>query len=260
MDANGFYDDAKLYDVLHARGTAAEVRGLQRVSARLGLDPAGPWLEPACGSGRILRSAAARGVRVAGFDRSPSMLEYARRGLAHHDPSLWRLGLADMRTFDAAAFAPGWAFELAFNPINTIRHLDSDRALLDHLACVHNALRPGGVYVVGLSLSVYGFEQPSEDTWQGRRGPLHVQQVVQYTPAAGGHHRAEMVHNVLAVTTPGGTRIVPSSFELRSYDRAQWESVLARSPLEWAGCVDEAGREMPAPVLGYALWVLRRGA
>lgn len=260
MDVQGFYDDAKLYDVLHAHGTAGEVRGLQRLSARFGLDPSGPWLEPASGSGRYLRAAASRGLRVAGFDRQPAMLEYARRSLSRFDASRWCLGLADMRTFDAQAFAPGWAFELAFNPINTIRHLDSDRAVLDHLQHVHAALRPGGVYVVGLSLSVYGFEQPSEDTWQGRRGLLHVHQVVQYTPAHGGSDRAERVDSVLAVTTPSGRRIVPASYELRSYDRGQWDSVIARSPFELACCVNEAGREVAPPTLGYALYVLRRGA
>lgn len=259
MDAHGFYDEPGLYDVLHSRGTASEVRGYQRLSARLGLDTRGPWLEPACGSGRYLRAAIARGVRVAGFDMQPHMLAYARRRLARYDASLWVLAEADMRTFDIQAFAPGWVFQLAFNPINTIRHLHSDEAILAHFECIHRALRPGGVYVVGLSLSMYGFEQPSEDIWHGARGTLRVQQVVQYTPAAGGPDRAERVHNVLAVDTPGGTRIVPSSYTLRSYDREQWEAIIDQSPFEMIGCVDEAGRSMTPSAPGYALWVLRRG-
>src|SRR5690606_35644929 len=62
--AQGFYDEPMLYDVLHGKGTAGEVRGLRHLADRLGLDPTGPWLEPACGSGRYVRAAVARGVRI----------------------------------------------------------------------------------------------------------------------------------------------------------------------------------------------------
>ncbi|OAB63179.1 hypothetical protein AY599_15855 [Leptolyngbya valderiana BDU 20041] len=259
--ARGFYDQPLLYDVLHAAGTAAEIDGLQRLCERLGLDPAGPWLEPACGSGRCVRAAVARGVRIAGFDASAEMIDYAQQRLEGADEGLYRLGVATMEGFDAHALAPGWRFELAFNPINTIRHLESDRAVLDHLERVRRALRPGGVYAVGLSMSVYGVEQPSEDVWEGARGPLHVRQVVQYTPARGGRDRMEQVHNVLAVTRPGGSEIIPSHYELRSYDRAQWDALIEASGFELAGCADEAGAPMepPAPgAPGYAVWLLRR--
>lgn len=259
--AQGFYDEPVLYDVLHGAGTAAEVTGLQRLCVRLGLNARGPWLEPACGSGRYLRVAAARGVRIAGFDLSEAMVEYARRGLGRLDAGLWRVGIASMEGFDAGELASGWRFELAFNPINTIRHLDSDNAMLEHLRRVHVALRPGGVYAVGLSMSVYGVEQASEDVWEGARGSLRVKQIVQYTPARGGRDRIEQVHNVLEVTRPTGTQIVPSSYALRSYDRSQWDAIIARSSFELIGCADEAGESMEplaegAP--GYAIWLLMR--
>ncbi len=258
MIAEGFYDEPMLYDVLHRKGTAAEVRGLRRLGNRLGLNPAGPWLEPACGSGRYVRAAVAQGIRIAAFDMSEAMVEYSRSRMDEGQAWMYRLGVADMRTFDVASFAPSWRFELAFNPINTIRHLENDGDLMAHLGRVHGALRPGGVYVVGLSLSVYGFEQPSEDTWSGARGSLKVHQIVQYTPAHGGRDRVEQVHNVLAVTRPSGTRIVPSAYGLRSYDRAQWDAVIARSPFSLWGCVNEAGEDMEPTSPGYALWVLRR--
>lgn len=259
--APGFYDEPVLYDVLHGAGTAAEVTGLQRLSMRLGLRARGPWLEPACGSGRYLRVAAARGVRIAGFDQSEAMVEYARKGLGRFDRRLWRLGTASMEGFDAGEIAPGWRFELAFNPINTIRHLESDAAMLNHFERVHDALRPGGIYAIGLSMSVYGVEQPSEDVWDGARGSLHVKQVVQYTPARGGRDRMEQVHNVLEVTRPKDTQVVPSSYALRSYDRSQWDALIALSGFELIGCADEAGKAMEplaegAP--GYAIWLLQR--
>lgn len=258
MIAEGFYDEPMLYDVLHSKGTADEIRGLRHLGDRLGLNPAGPWLEPACGSGRYVRAAIAQGVRIAAFDMSKAMIDYARSRMHTADERTYRLGVADMRSFTATSLAPNWRFDLAFNPINTIRHLETDADLLEHLSRVHDALRPGGVYVVGLSLSVYGFEQPSEDTWHGSRGSLRVQQVIQYTPARGGRDRMEQVHNVLAVTRPSGNQIIPSTYGLRSYDRGQWEVVIARSPFSVWGCINEAGQDIEPTSPGYALWVLRR--
>ncbi|MFI4883101.1 MAG: class I SAM-dependent methyltransferase [Phycisphaerales bacterium JB064] len=256
--AEGFYDEPTLYDVLHSAGTADEVRGLLRVCERLGLDSRGPWLEPACGSGRYVRAAIARGVRIAGFDAEPAMIDYATDRLRGVEPSLYRLGVATMEGFDADELARGWRFALAFNPINTIRHLESDDDLLNHLRRVHDALQPGGVYAVGLSLSVYGAEQPSEDVWEGARGSLGVRQVVQFIPPEERGDRFEQVHNVLHVTRPGGTQTIPSAYRLRTYDRGEWEGVIERSPFTLLGCVDEEGDPMEQPMLGYAIWLLQR--
>lgn len=256
--AMGFYDEPMLYDVLHSAGTADEIRGLMRLCADMGLRKAGPWLEPACGSGRYLRAAIGRGVRIAGFDASPDMVNYASERLRGVDKRLFRLGVARMERFDVARLAPSWKFELAFNPINTIRHLETDEALLAHLRRVHDALRPGGVYAVGLSLSMYGAEQESEDVWEGSRGSLKVQQFVQYIPPETPNDRREHVHNVLHVTRPSGTSTIPSAYCLRTYDRSQWDSIIEASPFSLVGCVDERGRTIAAPSLGYALWILQR--
>ena len=258
MLAEGFYDEPLLYDVLHGPGTAAEIRGLVRIAERTNLDPRGPWLEPACGSGRYVRAAVARGVRIAAFDASEAMVRYAQRRMRGVHASRFRLSVANMEDFDAQDMAPGWTFEFAFNPINTIRHLDSDRSLLAHLRLVHDTLRPGGIYAVGLSLSVYGAEQPSEDVWSGSRGRLTVRQVVQYTPAGGGRDRAERVHSVLHVQRPSGSQVIPTAYALRSYDHVQWGEIIRRSPFELLGCTDEDGQPMEAPTLGYALWLLGR--
>jgi len=256
--APGFYDQPAIYDTLHRAGTAAEVGGLARVCRRLGLAAAGPWLEPACGTGRYLRALVARGVPVAGFDRSEAMVAYARRLLTRGDPTggRWRLGVADMASFDAASLAPGWRFELAFNPINTIRHLEDDDAVVEHLRRVGRCLAPGGAYAVGLSLSAYGLESPSEDVWTGARGGLRVRQVVQYEPA-DRRQRLEQVHSVLAVERPGGPAILPTTYTLRSYDLAQWRDVIARAGLVVDHLADEDGRPTQPREPGYALWVLR---
>jgi SAM-dependent methyltransferase len=99
-------------------------------------------LEPFCGNARYASAFAERDVRYCGFDRSPEMLERAtpRAGV--------ELLAADARSFDA----PGRPFDLAWCPINSIRHLVDESDLLAHLRCVREHLEPGGRYVIETDL------------------------------------------------------------------------------------------------------------
>ncbi len=249
-----------MYDVLHTPGTAGEVDGLERIErrftgARGGSAPTAPvWLEPACGTGRYLRVAAGRGRRVVGFDLSEEMVGYARARLS-------RLGHARRsRVFvgDMGRFADRvpWRVGLAFNLINTIRHLESDKALRAHLAEVARTLSPGGVYAVGLSTCVYGAEMESEDVWDARRGTMRVTQAVQYLPADAGD-RVERVVSHMSVRTPTGGRHIDSAYTLRAYSLAQWYDAIAGSAMRLEAVVEEDGHDAPAPMSGYAIYILR---
>lgn len=270
----GLYDDPVVYDILHTPGTAGEVEGLARMwrrwcsPRRAGRGEGGAharpvWLEPACGTGRYLRLAARRGFRVLGVDRSPGMIRYARRRLA-------RMGIArraDLRVGDMTSLPADWRgrVDFAFNLINTIRHLPTDAAVLAHLRSVARVLRPGGVYAVGLTLTAYGMEFPSEDVWEGRRGLCRVKQVVDYIPPISPREeraRAERVISHVMITRGVGraarTEHRNSRYTLRTYGRRQWESLIARSPLRIAATVDESGRVLHVTPGGYAIWLLAR--
>jgi SAM-dependent methyltransferase len=258
-----FYRDAAIYDILHGHGTAGDVDLVERVADRYAPGAPGLWLEPACGSGRCLRLAAARGRSVIGFDLEPGMIAYARRRAE-------RLGLADRSTYfvgDMRDFALGrvpallraGSVGVAFNLINTIRHLPDDASMLAHLQQVARVLHRRGVYLVGLSLTAYGLEFPSEDVWSGARGRCRVTQVVNYEPATA-RQRVERVHSVLTVDRPSGSEHRVSGFGLRAYSPAQWLGLLARSALEVAAEIDETGASFESAPPGYSLWVLRRRA
>ncbi|MEZ6241579.1 MAG: class I SAM-dependent methyltransferase [Phycisphaerales bacterium] len=250
-----FYADPKVYDVLHTSGTALEVDGLERIQHRFvgGRSP-GVWLEPACGTGRYLRVAAGRGRRVVGFDASEEMVEYTRSRLA-------RLGharrasvfVSDMTRF--ADRAP-WRADLAFNLINTIRHLETERSLRAHLREVARALKPDGVYVIGMSVCAYGVEMESEDVWRARRGGLSVTQIVQYLPAAA-RDRVERVVSHMIVKTSTSERRIDSAYSLRAYSQSQWLDAIAGSAMRLEAVVEEDGHDIEAPISGYALYVLR---
>ena len=266
---NTLYQDAEVYDILHAPGTAKDVAGLARIERLYSKAPtSGSWLEPACGSARYLLAAAAKGRRVIGFDLAPGMIEYAKsRFKAKGGGGLTRkanLFVADMADF-ASHVKPG-SVSLAFNLINSIRHLDTDLALDAHFRDIAASLHKGGVYAVGISLSEYGLEPPSEDVWQGKRGGVHVHQVVQFEPpTVRGRSKAARVERVfshLTITRGRGSKQVvttaAATYALRCYDLEQWRAAIDRSPLRELATSDERGTPLPPACPGYTLFILAR--
>jgi hypothetical protein len=165
--------------------------------------------------------------------------------------------VSDMGSFVGRS-CPEGSCGFAFCTINSIRHLMSDEALLAHLAEVRRALVPGGVYAVGLSVTAYGGEEPSEDTWTGARGKCRVTQVVQYEPATAAE-RVERVFSHLTVERGEREEHYDSAYGLRSYSLEEWRAVIGRSGFEVLGVVDEEGEDWEAGETGYRVWVLGNG-
>lgn len=233
------------------------MKGLERI-ARLFVHTRGSrrhWLEPACGSGRYLRVLARRGYHVTGFDQSPAMIDFARRRAPEA-----RLLVADLADFVAPARPQ--RFDFAFNLHNSIRHLESDAAMLAHFAAMARALRPGGVYAVGLSLTGYGREPIEEDVWEGRRGGLRVRQVVQYLPPGtwpaptGRSGRFERVVSHLLIERGSKLRHLHCAYDMRCYDGAQWRRLVARSALRTLATVTWKGDRLAARIAPYAIELL----
>jgi SAM-dependent methyltransferase len=152
-----YTDDAELYDIAFDWDISAEVDWLLE---RLG-GPASV-LEPGCGSGRMLAALAGRGIDVAGIERSPPMLELARRRLGDHGAVV----LADMTDFDL-----GRAFDGAVCPINTLLHLSPDE-LARHLGCM---ARHTGSYLVQVGLVDPTADEPFAGShWEAERGPTRL--------------------------------------------------------------------------------------
>ena len=257
------YEDPAIYDILHAPGTASEAAGLESTFDRFVKGPARrkTWLEPACGSARLLRALAAKGRPVAGFDLSPAMIAYGERCLSRlkrkHRAHLFT---ADMTEF--AKFLHPNSIGFAFNPINTIRHLPTDRAMQAHFQNIAACLAQGGIYAVGISLSLYGLEAPTEDVWQGRRGHTHVHQFIQYEPPDTNDrsNRDERVTSHLTITRSTRdkkqTTHHDSAYMLRCYSHKQWNNLIAKSPLKAIATCDEEGNDYTPPPFGYAVHIL----
>lgn len=195
------------------------------------------------------------------------MVAYARAELR-------RLGLARRMTvfqadmLDFAAQVGRGRIDFAFNLQNTIRHLRSDRELAAHLAEMAAVLAPGGLYAIGVSLTEYGHEGPSEDVWRAARGDLRVEQIVQYVPPSTPRSRRETVYSHLtirnltirnlAIRDRGRVESRSSHYRLRCYDAAQWGAAIARSPFEVVDCVNERGSSIGPLAWPYGIQVLRR--
>ena len=125
-------------------------------------------MEPACGSGRLVAELAHRGYRLTAFDLNPQALGFLRRRLARRHLQATTFA-ADMSDFRLAR-----PLDAAYCPINTFRHLLTEQAARSHLQCVADALRPGGIYVLGLHLLPLDTAQESIERWTERRGQTQV--------------------------------------------------------------------------------------
>lgn len=252
-DGGGLYLAPALYDAVNAAGTARETDALVRAARRYARSagPGSVWLEPACGTGRYLRCLWRRGRLVRGYDAQPAMLAYAtarfdRLHRGRGAPSDNRRRQTDLSlvaatlTTPAADLANLGPADVAFCPVNSLRHLMRDEDVLAHFAQVADLLAPGGVYLVGLDLH-HADRQPDEDVWLARRGRLQLTQVVQYLPPVG-RARCEQVVVALMADRPTGVEHHSFAYTLRTYTDRQWTSLLDRSPLCRVAVCDANGR------------------
>lgn len=233
----GFYDHPAWYDVLHAPGTAAQVDMLERLHRQYG-NGGMRFLEPACGTGRHLRVLAQRGYDATGYDINDHMLDYARRRLQ-------RLGLSNAHVLhgDMTTFQQNARFDVAFNLINTFRHLVKPADVRAHLDCIGASLRRGGLYILGVDLVDYDCVQHQEDVWAAQRGSCRVDHVMMSLPPTR-RQRIERIINHITVTTPKRQVYFSSAYALRSYDLRQWKATLKESPFEQVASFDFEGARL----------------
>jgi SAM-dependent methyltransferase len=143
LQAN-WYDYPQYYDIGFQGCTDLEANFIEAACRKYCRFEARRFLEPACGSGRLITEFAARGYQVTGFDLSQRALTYLRQRLARR-----RL---DAQAFEAemSFFRVGRSVDAAYCMLNTFRHLLSEQAARAHLECIASSLRAGGIYVVGM--------------------------------------------------------------------------------------------------------------
>lgn len=260
FDALDWYDTPLYYDIVFSGDDAREGAFLLAALERFGpkLRGAPRVLEPACGSGRLVLELARRGCSVTGFDLSAPMLAFARQRL--------RRGGARAELFEARLeeFRVAGAFDLAHCLVNTFKYLLDEDAVQAHLACVARALRPGGLYVLGLHLTQYEDRRCNHERWEQARDGVRVVCNIRGWPPAP-KQRLERVRSRLAVLERGRERRTQSEWSFRTYDWRELVRSLERSgSFELVATFDfdyeiASPRTMPDDLLDVVL-VLRKRA
>src|SRR5215510_7457373 len=163
-----WFDYPQYYDIAFQAHTRQEADFIEAACRKYCPVAVRRFLEPACGSGRLITEFAARGYQVTGFDLSQPALSYLRRRLARR--------LLHAETFEAemSNFRLARPVDAAYCTVNTFRHLLTEQAARGHLECVARSLCPGGIYLLGLHLLPLGGDNEQSECWTQRRRQTKV--------------------------------------------------------------------------------------
>jgi SAM-dependent methyltransferase len=235
--ATAWYDSPRYYDLVYADYTRPETRFLEAMLARHGPPASGPRrvLEPACGSGRLVESLARRGHRVWGFDLNRHQLAYARARLRRPGlrATLWQ---DDLAGFTLPTRCGG--FDLAHCLVSTFKYLLRESEAVRHLRSVAAALRPGGLYVLGLHLTDYAHPAPDHERWKARQGRTTVVSDTWSAPA-DARTRTEAMRTRMRIREGGRSWETETTWDFRTYGPRQLRALLAKVPrLALVACHD----------------------
>lgn len=166
-DTFELYRHPEIYDIAFSWDLSEEIRFFKRIFETHVPFPVKNVLEPACGTGRMLRALAGAGFQVTGYDDSPVMVQYAKDSIAA-DGKNARVMPADMVSAEIQG-----EFDASVNSINSIGYLHSDEEIVSHFRTTGSSLREDGVYVLHLNFAHKG-ELPDGDFWTLERGGIRV--------------------------------------------------------------------------------------
>lgn len=231
------YDYPQFFELLFREDTSCEAAFFVAASQEFGTGKPKRFLEPGCGSGRLVRYLARRGYHVTGIDLSQRSLSYAEQRLADSRRRGYDIDV-NLIHGDMTSFQLDEPFDVAYCPCNTFRHLLSPEAVEAHLVSVWNALKPGGIYVVGMHVyppdSDYDSIERMTETFRNTTVSARLEMVEMSLP-----ERWETLRWTLRVKTPKERFRLQSEFRFRTYTDRQVRRLLERHP-EWelAGVYD----------------------
>jgi len=244
-------EHAWLYDAAFSWDVGPEAAWLH---GRLG-PAATSLLEPACGSGRVLVALARRGLRVAGFDASPLMLERAATRFADDGLEQPRLVVADLA--DCGDLDLGGPFDGAVLPVGTLGYLLTDDAARRHLAGVARHLRPGAKYLVQeqlVDLARHGPAPPGPTSrWDTPSARGTVRCCVSTRSWDARTRREGVVARYEVLDGPEAGTVVEEEQAMRAWDWASWSALVEASPFRQVAAWDGNADGWPPIACGPAL-------
>jgi len=134
---------AELYDLFYSdKPYADEVAFVHGCFQQFGLAPIRKILELACGTGRHALELDKSGYQITAMDRSPYMIEIARRRASEHNSKIV-FAAGDMQQLPLAEKE----FDAAICLFDSIGYLRTDKALTEAFTAIWNHLRPNGLFI-----------------------------------------------------------------------------------------------------------------
>lgn len=217
------YDHPRYWDLAFQDETIPEADFVEAVAAKYCPFAVTNILEPACGGGRQLLELAKRGYNVTGFDLNATSVQYASQMLRRRMLK-GRADLADMRQFQFPQ-----QFDLAHCFVNSFRHLLTEQQALQHLNCIAHALRPGGLYLLGLHLLPPDADEEDCERWTVQHRGTRVTTTVRVLEF-DRRRRQEVVRFSLRVRSPKIDLRLRSDHTLRIYRADQIRSLIRKVP------------------------------
>jgi SAM-dependent methyltransferase len=250
------YDHPKYYDLVFGADCAAEVKFILGCGAKYLNRPPQRFFEPACGTGRLLYALARKGYQVGGLDLNSKAVDFCNRRFARH-------GLAAPAVVaDMADFKVRGRYDVAFNTINSFRHLASEAASRAHLQCMGKAVRVGGLYLLGVHLTPTAVPPSETESWSARRGHLSINTHM-WTNSRDTKQRVERFGIRFDVHRPSGSFRINDELVLRSYTPKQMNRLIESSGCWESIATYDFGYDLNEPIQVDAstedvLYVLRR--
>ncbi len=119
-------------------------------------------------------------------------------------------------------------YDIAFNTINSFRHLGSEASARSHLQCVGKAIRVGGLYLLGVHLTPTKVPPSETESWSARRGHLSINTHM-WTKDRDKKRRVERFGIQFDVHSPSRSFRILDELVLRSYNPAQMNRLIQSS-------------------------------
>jgi SAM-dependent methyltransferase len=253
--SGNLYDYPKYYDLVFGSDWQAEYHFLLDCFDEFLPQPPLTIFEPACGTGRLMYRLAKLGFQISGLDLNPAAIKYCNQRLQKHGfPETGLVG-------DMTDFVLPQSVEIAFNMINSFRHLTTADAANAHFNCMGKAVEPGGLYVLGLHLTPTRTAATEEEEWTASRGSLTVSTHMK-TISRDSRRREERFLMKYKVQTPSGNRIIQDEIVFRTYTAAQFAKMIEGTEFEIEAAFDFAyDIENPIQIDGTTedvVYILRR--
>jgi len=217
------YDYPRYYDLVFGSDWRAEYKFLRACFDKHAGREVRRLFEPACGTGRLMIKFAEAGYEVGGNDLNAKAVEFCNARLQRRGFS------ASAVVGDMADFRVKRKVDVAFNMINSFRHLPDESAAESHLHCVAGALAKGGLYVLGLHLTPTVGEAIDGEERSARRGNLAVLSTM-WSESVDLKKRREHIGMTFDVYTPTRHFRIADWMDYRTYTDAQIRRLFRKVP------------------------------